>query len=42
MFLPQKESAQRNFGGDEYIYYLDCCSGFTGVCIYSKSPHYIF
>lgn len=42
MFLPQKRGVQGNFGGDEYIYYLDCCSGFTGVCIYIQSHHIIY
>lgn len=29
--------AQVDFGGDEYVYYIDCDdNGFVGICIMSK------
>lgn len=36
-----KKRGQRTFGCDEYVYYLDCGDGITGICIYPNSTNYI-
>lgn len=33
---------EETFGGDRYIYYLDCGDGFTGVCIYSNPSNCLY
>lgn len=44
MFLPQYggEGHKETCGDDEYVYYLDCCSGFMGLCVCAKSSNHIY
>lgn len=36
LITPKKEDTDI-FGGDGYVYYLDCDDDITGICIFSNS-----
>ena len=44
MFLPhthkytESRGHRETFGGDGYVYYLDCCDSIRDVCMYPNSP----
>lgn len=37
----QAKGHKKNFGGDRYVYNLDCGNGIMGVCICLNSSKYI-
>ena len=39
---PKLKEQKKSFGGDGYVYYLDCGDGITGVCICPNSSNCVY